>query len=131
MPYDPAWPQNGQLIDADRFRDQFGGLKDLIDAIQSISSAQVDAVSTLNPGEAATVSLSVTGGVLHVSFGIPRGADGTNEVTTGVLNAAIATTAANVNTLNILSLSPSTEYQPGELMAVLTKLNELITALRR
>lgn len=31
MPYDPNWPQNGQLVDADRFRAQFGGLKDLID----------------------------------------------------------------------------------------------------
>jgi hypothetical protein len=33
MPFDPQWPQNGQVVDADRFRDQFTGLKDLIDAI--------------------------------------------------------------------------------------------------
>ena len=33
MPFDPNWPQNGQLVDADRFRDQFGSLKTLIDAL--------------------------------------------------------------------------------------------------
>ena len=32
MPYDPQWPQNGQNIDADRFRDQFSGVIDLINA---------------------------------------------------------------------------------------------------
>ena len=33
MPYDPNWPQNGQNIDADRFREQFAGIKDLIDLL--------------------------------------------------------------------------------------------------
>jgi hypothetical protein len=48
-------------------------LKDLIDNIGSITSAQVDAVTTLPAGDAATVDASITGGVLHFSFGIPQG----------------------------------------------------------
>ena len=57
-------------------RGQLTGLKDLIDAVQSVTSVQVDGVDTLNPGDAANVSLSVIGSVLHFSFGIPRGNDG-------------------------------------------------------
>ena len=57
-------------------RGQLTGLKDLIDAVQSVTSVQVDGVDTLNPGDAASVSLSVIGSVLHFSFGIPRGNDG-------------------------------------------------------
>ena len=76
MPYDPQWPQDGQVIDATLFRSQFSGLKDLIDAIQSVGSATVDGVNTLQPGEPAEVTLSVSGGTLHFTFGIPAGADG-------------------------------------------------------
>jgi hypothetical protein len=57
-------------------RAQFNGLKDLIDAIQSVGSATVDGVNTLPPGETATVTLGVSGGTLHFTFGIPAGADG-------------------------------------------------------
>jgi hypothetical protein len=64
MPYDPQWPQNGQNIDADRFRAQFASLKDLIDAIQTITAAQVDAANTVPPGDPAAVALSVAGGTL-------------------------------------------------------------------
>jgi hypothetical protein len=74
--FDPTLPQPGTEIDADQMRDQLNGLKDLIDAISTITSAQVDGVSTVNPGEAASVSLSVVGNTLHFTFGIPRGQDG-------------------------------------------------------
>jgi hypothetical protein len=33
-------------------------------------------VNTLNPGDPATVSVSVVGDTMHLTFGIPRGADG-------------------------------------------------------
>ena len=35
-------------------------------------------MSTLNPGEPATVSTSFYGNTVHFTFGIPRGADGAN-----------------------------------------------------
>jgi len=74
--FDPNLPIENTEIDAVQMRGQLTGLKDLIDALQSVTSVQVDGVDTLNPGDAANVSLSVIGSVLHFSFGIPRGNDG-------------------------------------------------------
>lgn len=77
MPYDPNWPQNGNLVDADRFRDQFGSLKALIDAIQGgITNVVVDAVNTTPPGSQANVSVSLSGTVLHFTFDLPQGNEG-------------------------------------------------------
>ena len=76
MPYDPNIPQAGTEIDAVQMRGQLNGLKDLIDAVPTITSAVVDAVNTLPPGDPATVSASVVAGVLHLSFSIPEGMQG-------------------------------------------------------
>ncbi len=76
MPYDPQWPQNGQNIDADRFRDQFSGVIDLINAGSSITGVVVDSVTTLPTGSQATVNLNLVGTVLHFSFGLPEGVQG-------------------------------------------------------
>ena len=71
-------------------RGQLTALKALIDALQSVTAAQVDGVATLDPGDAASVTLSVIGDTLHFSFGVPRGSDGgqgppfTNFVMDGV-----------------------------------------------
>lgn len=74
--FNPAVPTDGSLIVANVLRDQFNGLAEMIAAIQTITSAQVDGVTTLNPGTPATVSASIAAGVLHLSFGIPQGIDG-------------------------------------------------------
>ena len=76
--YDPNLPQVGTEIDAVQMRGQFNGLKDLIDALQSVTAAQVDGVNTLPAGDPAAVDLSVVDGVLHFSFDLPRGVDGSN-----------------------------------------------------
>jgi hypothetical protein len=77
MPFDPNWPQNGQLVDADRFRDQFSSLKALIDAIQGgITNVVVDAVNTTPPGSPANVGVSLNGTELHFTFDLPQGNDG-------------------------------------------------------
>jgi hypothetical protein len=76
MPFDPTYPPANALIESAPMRGQFQSLKALIDAVPTITTAQVDAVTTLNPGEAATVGVSITGGVLHLTFGIPQGVDG-------------------------------------------------------
>jgi hypothetical protein len=76
MPYDPQWPQNGQLVDADKFRDQFGGLHDLIQTGGGVSDAEVDGVTTLDPGQPASASAGVVGQTLHFTFAIPRGEPG-------------------------------------------------------
>jgi hypothetical protein len=76
--FDPTYPATNALIESAPMRAQFNGLKDLIDAIQSVGSATVDGVNTLPPGEPAEVTLSVSGGTLHFTFGIPQGLDGSN-----------------------------------------------------
>ena len=74
--FDPNLPQAGTEIDAVQMRGQLNGLKSLIDAVPTITSAVVDGVNTLPPGDPAAVTAAVSGGVLHLSFGIPQGDTG-------------------------------------------------------
>ncbi len=76
MPYDPTLPANGSPLVSAEMRGQLNGLKDLIDALQSVTGAVVDAVNTGAPGDPAAVDLSVVDGVLHFSFDLPSGQDG-------------------------------------------------------
>lgn len=76
MPYDPTLPLPNSPLESQVIRDQFQALFNLINNIVTITAAQVDGVTTLNPGDPANVSVSVSGGTLHLSFSIPRGNDG-------------------------------------------------------
>ena len=76
MPFDPAWPQNGQNIDADRFRGQFAGIIELIGSGSAVNAAQVDSTNTLPPSTPANASVSVVGNTLHFTFEIPQGQEG-------------------------------------------------------
>ena len=78
MPYDPTIPADHADLTGAMFRGQLNGLKDLIDALQSINAAQIDSVSTGNPGDLAAVTLTVNGSTLNFSFSLPRGSDGNN-----------------------------------------------------
>ena len=49
MPFDPNYPQDGQLIDATDFRNQFNALKALIDTLQSQINALQGQISALIP----------------------------------------------------------------------------------
>ncbi len=101
--FDPNYPQDGQLIDATDFRTQFHGLKDLIDAAAGLTGVAVDAVNTLNPGDPATVNLSIVGTVLHFTFALPRGNDGANGLNgqDGVSSPPVTSFIVDsVNTLN-------------------------------
>jgi hypothetical protein len=79
--YDPNIPATNAELTSVMFRGQFQGLKALIDAIATITAAQIDGVTTLLPGEAASVGLSVIGSTLHFTFGIPRGDEGVQGLT--------------------------------------------------
>lgn len=74
--YDPSLPAPGSPLDSAVMRSQLTGLKDLIDAILTITAAQVDSVSTGNPGDPASVGLAVIGNTLHFTFSLPRGEAG-------------------------------------------------------
>ncbi|MBL9132350.1 MAG: hypothetical protein JNG86_14190 [Verrucomicrobiaceae bacterium] len=76
MPFDPTKPANNSPNSSAEMRGQLTGLKDLIDAILTITAAQIDGVTTLPPGSFATVNLSVIGNTLHFTFGIPEGMPG-------------------------------------------------------
>ncbi|MBL9144904.1 MAG: hypothetical protein JNM99_14580 [Verrucomicrobiaceae bacterium] len=185
--FDPTLPQEGTPLDAVQMRSQLNGLKALIDAILTVSDAQVDSittlppsspatagvnvigstlhftfaipqgeigptgtmgdpgqpfatavvdsVTTLNPGEPATVGVSFDGTNVHFTFAIPRGVDGTNgtdgEVTAAALAAEITTTSSNTNSVNTLGQSADGTYNAAQMQALLDKVDELITALRR
>lgn len=102
MPYNPNYPQNGDLIDGTLLRNNINALNAKVDGIPAgppgpqgppFADAIVDGVSTLSPSDPATVSVSFDGTNVHFSFGIPKGADG--DVTGQQLTDAIATTANN------------------------------------
>ena len=76
MPYDPTYPPTNAEIESAPLRGQFNGLKALIDAIQSITAAQVDGVNTLPPGSPAQVNVGVSGGTLHFTLALPQGQEG-------------------------------------------------------
>jgi len=76
--FDPNIPATNAEATSAMFRGQFNGLKDLIDAIQSIGSATVDGVNTLPPGEPATVTLDVANQTLKFTFSIPQGEAGSS-----------------------------------------------------
>lgn len=80
MAFDPNLPQENTPLDAAQMRGQLNGLAALIAAMQSITGAQVDGVITLNPGEAAAVTLTVDGQTLRFTFAIPKGSDGAQGV---------------------------------------------------
>ena len=76
MPFDPTLPQANTEIDADQMRSQLNGPKALIDAIQRLTAAQIDAVNTVPAGDPAAVSVTVAGNTLRFSFDIPQGEKG-------------------------------------------------------
>lgn len=57
-------------------RSQLNGLKSLIDAVPGLTDVVIDGVVTVAAGDPATVSATMTGTVLHLSFGIPQGFQG-------------------------------------------------------
>ncbi|MCX6854258.1 MAG: hypothetical protein NTV80_05065 [Verrucomicrobia bacterium] len=78
--FDPNLPQAGTEIDAVQMRGQLNGLKTLIDAVPTLTAAQVDSTTTLPQGTPANASVNVVGNKLHFSFDIPQGQEGTQGV---------------------------------------------------
>jgi len=74
--FDPNLPLDNTTATAVQMRAQFNGLHDLIDALNVILAAQVDAVNTINHNEPATATANLVGNTLHFSFDIPRGGVG-------------------------------------------------------
>ena len=136
MPFDPAQPADNSPLSSQVMRTQLTSLKALIDAILTITAAQVDGVNTLPPGNPASVSLSVIGNTLHFTFDIPQGEVGPmGEVTTNDMNNAISNaitgTSNNTNGVSTLGQSADYNYNQSQMQDVLNKLDEFINAARR
>ena len=98
------------------------------------ASAVVDSVSTLNPGDAATVGTSFDGSNVRFTFGIPRGSDGiqgpqgpVGEVSNAALATAIAGTSTNSNAVPTLD----TPFADPDAESLRQAFNALVLALRR
>jgi hypothetical protein len=105
------------------------------------ANAIVDSVTTLNPGDNATVQTSFDGSNVRFQFGIPRGFNGNDggsgpqgspgEVSNVQLNSAINGTSNNTNAVSLVGMTVSDPPTVGEVQAIASKLDELILALRR
>ena len=144
MPFDPTKPANGSPNSSAEMRAQLTALKADIDAIPAgpagppgpegpaFSNIQIGSVITGMAGTGAAVSVTVNGSIVELSFTIPAGDTGPmGEVSSAMLATEIAGTARNPNTVSDLVLLPSDPPTHADLAAVIAKVNELITALRR
>jgi hypothetical protein len=111
---------------------------------QPFATAVVDGVTTLSPGQQAWVSSSFDGTDVHLTFGIPEGYQGEQgqqgepgpqglpgEVTNAQLSTAIATTAVNPSNIQPLNITISDPPTQGEVQQILSRMNDLISALYR
>jgi hypothetical protein len=101
---------------------------------QPFAQAVVDAVSTLDPGQPATVGVNFDGGNVRFTFGIPRGNDGSNgndgtpgEVTNADLSSAISGTSNNSNGVGTLDAG----FTDPDLETLRQAYNNLVLSLRR
>jgi hypothetical protein len=131
--FDPTYPPTNADIASAPLRAQFNGLKALIDAIVSVQSAQIDGVTTLPPGDPATVTATVVNGVLGLTFAIPQGSEGPagGGITQQDLDNAIAGTPNSTNNVSPLSFSVSEPVSQYEGQQIVDKINELIGTLYR
>ena len=103
----------------------------------TFAQAIVDGVTTLDPGQQATVQTSFDGSNVRFTFGIPRGSDGSNgsdgsqgppgDISQAQLDNAICGTNANTNSVSTLD----TGFADPDMEAMRQKLNEMILNGRR
>jgi hypothetical protein len=101
------------------------------------AQALVDSVTTLDPGQPATVGVNFDGANVRFTFGIPRGSDGTNgsdgsngapgEISQAQLDSAINGTSSNSNSVPTMDIP----FGDPALEEMRQRLNQLINALRR
>lgn len=133
MAFDPTKPANNAPDSSAEMRGQLQGLKALSDAILRITAAQIDGVTTLNPGDNASIQATFDGSSVRFVFGIPRGQDGPpGEVTNAQLASPISGTSSNINAVSTLD-TPFVNDPPtlAEMELMRAKFNELVQALRR
>ena len=76
MSFNPNLPAHNTPLVSAEMRGQLNGLAAMIAAVPTITGVIIDGVTTLPSDQPATVTATMIGTVLHLSFGIPSGADG-------------------------------------------------------
>lgn len=114
MPYDPSFPADGVLIESLPFRNQFHSLKDLIDAVPAgppgpagPEGAQGPTGPAGPPGEVTQVDLD------------------------NAINGALSQTSNNSNNVAALGEAADGIYNQTQMQNLISKVDELINALRR
>ena len=131
--FNPTLPADNTPLVSAEMRSQLTSLKALIDAIVSVNTAQIDSVTTLPAGDPATVSATVIGTTLHLTFGLPQGPEGPagGGLTQAELDAAISTTPNTANNVTPLGFTVSEPVSQYEGQQIVDKINELLAALYR
>ena len=116
MAFDPTKPADSTRVKADELRNQFNGLKALIDVIpDGPPGPQGPAGAVGGPGPEG-----------------PQGPQGpVGEVSQSALNSAIMDTAHNPTSISTLSLTISDPPTKAEVEAILGAYNSLVAALQR
>lgn len=143
MPYDPALPEDDSEIVSAELRAQFQGLRDLIDTIPQGPAGPVGPEGPSGqPGpQGETGPTGQTGPMGPSGEPGPAGPPGvegpadpqgpTGEVSEAQLNTAIFGTAVNPQSVAPLPIVVSDPPTQTEMQAVVDRLNELISALKR
>jgi hypothetical protein len=125
MPFNPALPTFGSPITSAELRDQFNGLKDLIDTIPVGPPGPEGPEGPPGP-QGADGNQGADG---------PEGPEGPQgppgDVSQQQLDDAIAGTANNVDGIEPASVTVSDPPSQAEVQAIVDKLDELINALHR
>jgi hypothetical protein len=99
--FDSSKPADHSPLVAAEMRGQLNGLNDKIDAIPGITDAVVDSVTTVGPGQPASVTVSVIGTVLHLNLALPEGQPGQQGIPGGAgADGAAALVAVAVPGMN-------------------------------
>jgi len=121
MSFNPTLPANNSQVSSAELRNQFNGLKSLIDALPPGVTQQelADAFSTLQTAVNEAFS------VLQQDLNSAAGNLGTE------INAVRQESARNVDGINILDLGITDPPTQSDVQAIVDKLNELIVGLHR
>ena len=110
MPFDPTKPATGSPLESQVIRDQLNALNDEIQAVPAGPPGPQGP-----PGE-------VTAAQLNTEL---------TNLTVSLTSNLLAQSSNNSNGVSLLGLTVSDPVLPAEVQAIVSKLDELITALRR
>ena len=132
--FDPTYPPTNAPLQSAPMRDQFNGLKDLIDAVPQGPPGPEGPEGPQGP-EGPSGADGAAGPEGSQGPEGPPGAEGPQgvpgEVSLQQLSDAIDTTSNNVNSVGLLSMNVSDPPQQYEVQAIVDKIDDLITALYR